>query len=71
MSIPDDQGQNIILLQLTAKVFNLAIFQMYAPTQEYGEEVLKTYNDKLKEVLKYIKSKHILTVMGDTISKKF
>lgn len=62
-------NERIILMKLHAQPFNIAILQLYAPTQDYSDEDLEQFYEEISQVLKQVKSTDVLIVMGDLNAK--
>ena len=49
---------------------NLSIIQIYAQTQDHGNEEVEAYYDEIEKAIKIVKSDEVLFVMGDWNAKK-
>ena len=58
-----------ILIKLEGKPFNISIIQVYAPTQDHGDEDIETFYEEIEKAIKIVKSDEILIVMGDWNAK--
>lgn len=57
------------LLQLKADPVDLNIIQIYAPTTDRPENEVKQLYKEIKELMKLVKKREILVVMGDFNAK--
>ncbi|GFS05063.1 craniofacial development protein 2-like [Elysia marginata] len=62
-------SDRILLVTLSAKPFDIALIQLYAPTSEYSEEEIEVFYEQVNDVVKQVRSQDILIVMGDFNAK--
>ena len=58
-----------ILIKLEGKPFNISIIQVYAPTQDHGDEEIEAFYEEIEKAIKIVKSDEVLIVMGDWNAK--
>lgn len=58
-----------ILIKLEGKPFNISIIQIYAPTQDHGDEEVEAFYEEIEKAIKIVKSDEVLIVMGDWNAK--
>ena len=59
----------IIMLKLKAKPFNIAVIQVYVPTEDRSDEEIEEFYEEINKELKYVKSDEIPIVMRDWNAK--
>ena len=58
----------MVLLKLDGMMINISIIQVYAPTLDHGDEVMKFYED-IGNAMEYAKLGDISILMGDWNAK--
>ena len=56
-------------MQLDAKLFKIAVIQVYAPTQDHSEEEVEEFHEQINNALKDVKSQEMLIIMRDGNAK--
>ena len=62
-------NDRIVMLKLRAKPFDIAVIQVYAPTQDYTDEEIESFYEDVQDTIKQLKSTDILVMMGDLNAK--
>ncbi|CAF4265882.1 unnamed protein product [Rotaria magnacalcarata] len=61
--------EEVLLVKLNGKPFNISIIQSYAPTTDHNEEAITKFYEDLDLAYKQCKSQNIVNVMGDFNAK--
>ena len=56
-------------MQLDAKLFKIAVIQVYAPTQDHSEEEVEECHEQINNALKDVKSQEMLIIMRNGNAK--
>ncbi|KAG1651907.1 Craniofacial development protein 2 [Nymphon striatum] len=62
-------NERCILLKIKAKPFDIAIIQIYAPTQDWSDEKIESFYENIQNTIKQLKSTDVLMVIGDFNAK--
>ena len=62
-------SDRVVMVKLQAKPFNINMIQVYAPTQDYDDETIEEFYEKIQSAVSYTKLSHIICIMGDLNAK--
>ena len=62
-------SDRVVMVKLQAKLFNINMIQVYAPTQDYDDENIKEFYKQIQSAASYTKSSDIICIMGDLNAK--
>ena len=62
-------SSRIITIRISAKPKNMTIIQVYAPTQDYDDDIVEEFYEELEDTIKKVPKKDLLVIQGDWNAK--